>query len=204
MLHNPQNTIAGLSVFDAIYSRRSVRKFTNDQVDPDMIDELLDAAIQAPCAMHEELCAFVVIQDPVILSELSKEIKNQIKLHDVAHSSFSRHATDIVNNEKFEVFYGANTLIIICSQFDRKFTSADCWLAAENLMLAALGKDLGTCVIGFAIDTLNTAQWKRKLNIPADAKVIAPIIVGKPTGTIQTVSRKPPLIYSWKALALSS
>lgn len=198
-----QNTITSSDVFNTIYARRSVRNFTTEIVDSELIEDLLKAAVQAPCAMHEEPCAFVVIQDIELLKELSKDIKQHILDDANAGGEFSTHALKIVNQDHFQAFYNANTLVVICSQFSRKFTEADCWLAAENLLLAAQAKGLGGCVIGFAVDTLNTNKWKNLLSIPDDAKAIAPIILGVPAGKTTLITRGPLTIYSWKSLALS-
>ena len=203
MLYSNQNTRGTKSILDEIYSRRSVRNYTNEVVDSKIVEELLDSAIQAPCAMHEEPCAFVIVQDSMILKNLSKEIKMQIQSQKISNAPFSQQINDAIKSDKFEVFYNANTLIIICAQFSGKFTTADCWLAAENLMLAAQAKGLGSCVIGLAVEVLNTKKWKDKLNIPIQAKIIAPIILGRPAGSIPIVSRNPPKIFSWKALELS-
>jgi nitroreductase len=74
---------------------------------------------------------------------------------------------------------------------------ADCWLAAENLLLAAYAQGLGTCVIGFAVSALNTPEWKAELKIPSEMTAIAPMIVGVPAGVTPPVPRKPPEIISW-------
>jgi nitroreductase len=76
--------------------------------------------------------------------------------------------------------------------------AADCWLAAENLMLAACLLGLGTCCIGSAVPVLNSPETKSELAIPADVEAIAPIIVGVPSGPPVEVLRKDPLILSWK------
>ena len=78
------------------------------------------------------------------------------------------------------------------------FVAADCWLAAENLMLAACARGLGTCVIGFAVSALNTPEWKTELKIPVEMNAIAPIIVGVPVGETALVPRKQPEIVIWK------
>jgi nitroreductase len=75
---------------------------------------------------------------------------------------------------------------------------ADCWLAAENLMLAAYGLGLGTCCIGFAVPVLNTPEVKTELGIPPEASAVAPIIVGVAREKPVPVSRKPPEILCWK------
>jgi nitroreductase len=82
--------------------------------------------------------------------------------------------------------------------------AADCWLAAENLMLAAFSMGLGTCVIGSAISGLNTPEMKDELGIPAELSAIAPVIVGVPSGESAAVSRREPQILCWKQRRLSA
>lgn len=87
-------------------------------------------------------------------------------------------------NPEFCVFYDAGTLIVICAKPMGPFAVADCWLAAENLMLAACAMGLGTCCIGSAVPALNTVDAKAELGIPLDVTAVAPIIVGVPSGSI--------------------
>lgn len=49
---------------------------------------------------------------------------------------------------------------------------ADCWLAAENLMLSACALGLGTCCIGSAIPALNSPEAKSELGISADVELL--------------------------------
>jgi len=95
-----------------------------------------------------------------------------------------------VNKPDFHAFYNVGTLTVLYSKIQRPFAVADCWLAAENLMLAACAKGLGACVIGFAVSALNTPEWKAALSIPAEMTAIAPIIVGVPAGETPPVPRK--------------
>jgi nitroreductase len=190
---------ASVTIMDAIYHRRAVRDYLSKPIEKSIIQTLLDAAIQAPTAMHEEPWSFVVIQNKNILDRLSESAKHLVR-NEAQNSSSnqSRHILDIVNKPDFHVFYNAGTLIVIYSKFQGSFVVADCWLAAENLMLAACAKELGTCVIGFAVSALNTPEWKQELEIPHEMTAIAPIIVGLPAGVTQPVLRKPPEILAWK------
>ena len=76
--------------------------------------------------------------------------------------------------------------------------SRRCWLAAQNLMLAAYALGLGTCPIGLAVPALNDSAIKKELNIPSEVTAVAPIIVGVPRGAISPVPRKGPEILSWR------
>jgi nitroreductase len=95
------------------------------------------------------------------------------------------------------VFYDAGTLIAIGARPLGPFVAADCWLAAENLMLAACALGLGTCCIGSAVPALNSPETKSELGIPSDVEILAPIIVGVPREPAAEVSRRNPTIVSW-------
>jgi nitroreductase len=97
----------------------------------------------------------------------------------------------------FNIFYDAGTLVVICAAPKNEFVAADCWLAAENLMLAACAAGMGTCCIGFAVPVLNAPDVKTELGIPADVRAIVPIIVGVPRGEALPVPRKAPVILKW-------
>lgn len=189
---------APIGALGAIYHRRSVRDYTSHKVERGVIDELLEAAVQAPTAMHEEPWGFVVIQDAGMLDRLSESSKELVRVESRARdSAHSRHALELVNREDFHVFYNASTLIVIYSRFDGPFVAADCWLAAENLLLAACAKGLGSCVIGFAVGALNTPEWKLELDIPDGMRAVAPIIIGAPASPAPAVPRKKPEILAW-------
>jgi nitroreductase len=191
-----------ITIMEAIYSRRSIRDFNDEIVDSELLTTLFNAAIQAPTAMHEEPCTFCVIQDPGLLQRISHDAKQLILTKGSEQRNFSKHAFEIAQNPEFQIFYNSTTLVLICSKFRGQFAQADCWLAAQNLMLAAYAHGLGSCVIGLAVEILNTPQWKRELNIPGEVDIIAAIILGKSSHDGAQVPRKPVEILSWKSLPL--
>jgi nitroreductase len=188
-----------MGAMDAIHHRRSVRDYAPRTVAQTVIRTLLDAAVHAPTAMHEEPWSFAVIQDKNLLNRLSDSAKERVRSEaQGSDSHHAKHSLELVNKPDFHVFYNAGTLIVIYAKFQGAFVVADCWLAAENLMLAAYAKGLGTCVIGFAVSALNSPEWKAELKIPAEMTAIAPIIVGVPAGETPPVPRKQPEIVAWK------
>ena len=200
-MSNPKNSTkceASMSVMDAIQHRRSVRDYASKTIERKVIQTLLDAAVHAPTAMHEEPWSFAVVQDKNVLDRLSESAKKLV--HNEAQGSDTdraKHTLHVVDKPDFHVFYNAGTLIVIFSKLQGAFVVADCWLAAENLLLAACAQGLGTCVIGFAVSALNTPEWKSELKIPAEMTAIAPMIVGVPAGETSPVPRKAPEILSW-------
>jgi nitroreductase len=189
-------------VLGAIYARRAVRAYSAEQPPDNVIRELLDAAVQAPTAMHLEPWAFVVIQDKALLQRYSDRAKAMLLETSVAigwgSASRSRHDHPaLLADPAFNIFYDAGTLIVVCRRQGGAFAEADCWLAAENLMLAAAARGLGSCCVGLAVGVLNAADVKRELRIPGDGAAVAPIIVGTPRQTVPAVSRKAPQILRW-------
>ena len=200
--------MTAISVLDAIRARRSIRSFAADPVDAVNVHALLDAAVHAPTAMHAEPWLFAVIQDRAALKRYSDCAKSLLlngtvhhDLHALSPTSPSSGFLRAVSEPAFNIFYDAGTLILICGRSTNAFVAADCWLAAQNLMLAAPALGLGTCCIGSALAAVNTPAIKDDLGIPSDVTVFAAIIVGVPAGPAPTASagRKEPLILSWKA-----
>jgi nitroreductase len=188
-----------VSTMDAIHGRRSVRAYTPQKLDQATIRTLLAAAVRAPTAVHQEPWAFAILQDANALKRLSDRAKRFFveEMHR-AHLDRGGHTLAMFERPDFNIFYNAGTLIVICGRPTGPFVVADCWLAAENLMLAAFSMGLGTCVIGSAISGLNTPEIKDELGIPADMSAIAPIIVGVPSDESTAASRKEPQILAWK------
>jgi nitroreductase len=178
---------------DAIYSRRSVREFTAEPVSEATIRELIDAAIQAPSAVNQQPYAFCVIRDQKVLANISQEAKAHM-VRTTPIGLMSHHFSEVLNDAKFNIFYHAPVLILICTVTDIPWALEDCALAAENLMLAARGADLGTVWIGFAQGWLGTPEGKAVLKLPGAYRPIAPIIVGHPKAAPPPVPRKEPEI----------
>ena len=194
-----------MTVFEAIAKRHAVRAYRPDMLDEDTVRELLKEAVRAPTAIHAEPWSFVIIQDRSLLKRYSDLAKTTWSAerdgaHSVAHPATTEaHAKSHLAQPDFNIFYDASTLILICARPLGNFVVADCWLAAENLMLAACGMGLGTCCIGFAVPVLNRAEVKEELGIPRDVVAVAPIIVGVPKDEAPQTPRKKPQIICWRA-----
>jgi nitroreductase len=195
-----------MTVAESIRSRRAIRSYAPTPVDRATVMKLLDAAVLAPTAVHEEPWVFLVIQDRALLRRLSDRAKAMATEAATGHEQAldapararQRRLQDLLADPEFNVFYDAGTLVVICARPVGHFVVADCWLAAENLMLLACAMGLGTCPIGFALPVLNTPEVKAELGLPADVEVVAPIIVGYPSGSPPHGHRKPPQISAWR------
>jgi nitroreductase len=127
----------------------------------------------------------------------AKDPERHRDLHLVAGTTSLKAFEERLASPDFSIFYDAGTLIVICGKPLGPFVAADCWLAAENLMLAAFAMGLGTCCIGLALPMLNEPDIKADLGMPADVTAVAAIVVGVPRGEAQPVPRKEPEVLAW-------
>lgn len=187
---------AVMTLSEAIRNRRAVRSYTSERVDETLVRDLLMAAVQAPSAMNGQPWMFSIIEDRKQLNRWSDQAKSML-IERASSDAKVRHYAPLLETTSFNIFYDAPMLIVIGAKEKTTFTEADCWLAAENLMLAAADLGLGSCPIGFAIPVLNTAEAKAALGLPPLGAAIAAIIVGHPTTAPPPVSRREPQIARW-------
>ncbi|MCQ2087314.1 MAG: nitroreductase family protein [Bacilli bacterium] len=115
---------------EALLKRRSVRKYTEEVVSKEDIDELMHAAMSGPSACNTRPWEFYVVQDPIKVKEVIKCMK------------FAN--------------YGANTVIIVAGNLHhtvlmpglKEFWVQDCSAATENILLRATDLGLGTVWCG--------------------------------------------------------
>lgn len=198
------STGAPRHAFDFIYRRHSVRAYAADAVTDQQVYSLLDAAVHAPTAMHQEPWRFLVVQDREVLARISQRAKEMVRADAALHGNLLKPpgaaGDGIVSplaDPNFNIFYDAGTLVVVCARDTNEFVVADCWLAAENLMLAASAEGLGSCCIGYAVAALNTPDMKATLGIPVDVQAFAPVIIGVPRGEPRGTPRRSPVVFNW-------
>jgi nitroreductase len=186
----------------AIYQRRAVRVYDDKPVTRHDVDFLIDAAIHAPSAVNCQPWAFVVIQKREFLDRYAKEGKqlllNEPPVVEVVESGLPDidRLRQMASGPDFELFHGAPALIVIYATSADGL--ADCYLAAQNLMLAAWTLGLGTCPIGLARPLFNRVEVKEELGVSPDWPCALPIVVGWPDGETPPTSRRPAQIVTWR------
>jgi len=184
-----------MNLMQAIRGRRAVRDYSAEPVSAAAIHQLIAAASWAPSGMNEQPWHFTVVTDPAVLDEISAKAKTWM-LGSVQDLPREGHFRDIMADPQFHLFYHAPALVVISTIALGQWGREDCALAAQNLMLAAVSLGLGSCWIGFAQVWLNSPEGKDFLNLPREAEVVAPIIIGHPKAMPPAVPRKSPAV-SW-------
>lgn len=115
---------------EVIFNRRSIRRYKNQPVEPEKIDRILRAAMQAPSATNQQPWEFIVVQKKEILEKLA------------SISPYSKMTADA-------------PLAIVLLANDDKMRMKHHWeqdmaAAAQNILLEAAYLGLGGVWIGIA------------------------------------------------------
>jgi nitroreductase len=192
-----------MSALEAIEGRTSVRSFQYREVDDALLLSVLKAAVRAPLAVDREPWAFAIVQDRVLLRRISDRAKElwNAEMHRREASSSpdgARPSSRGIPPAETNLFHNAGTLVIVGARSNEPYAEVECWLAAENLMIAATALGLGTCVIGAAVSALSDPTLRSEIGISSTFRPIAPIILGHPRDRPAPTPRREPDVVAWR------
>ncbi|HEY7193238.1 MAG TPA: nitroreductase family protein [Gemmatimonadales bacterium] len=174
-----------MDVIEAIHSRRSIRAYTTQPVDRELIEDLIWDAAQAPPPRRGQVpWTFNVIRGAKHIANYGREAKQYAK-----ENRPDEPGWDWAGDPEFEVFWGAPALIVISGRVE------DCCRAGENLILSAHARGLGTCWVGSPLLWLRTEGAKAKLRIPPNLSPGAALCLGYPATIPEVGLRERPPIF---------
>lgn len=152
-----------------ISTRQSDRGYTNQPIEKEKLEKILEAARIAPSACNAQPWKFIVVDN--------QEIKN--KLADTTSSKIlgMNHFTKQAPVHIVIVMEGANLTSNFGSLVKRKhFPLIDIGIAANHISLAATSLGLGSCIIGW----FDEKAVKKQLNIPKSKRPMLIVTLGYP------------------------
>ena len=162
-------------VLHNLTTRRSVRRYTGEQVPDALLDQVLEAGLYAPSGMNTQCCRMVAVRD-----------KETIALMSRLNAAMMGRDTD--------PFYGAPCVIVVLGDPE----VYPCWmqdgsLILGNLMNAAHALGLGSCWINRATEVFDSAEGKallEKWGLPTHLRGVGNCILGYPAETPEAKPRK--------------
>ena len=154
-----------MEVFEAIKTRRSIRKFRPKPIPDEKLELILEAGRLAPSAGNRQPWLFIVVKDPERKRTLAQAADNQMFMADA----------------------GVIIAALGDSETSPRWFRQDPMIALEHMVLAATALGYGTCWIG----AFNDNEVKRILRIPERLTVIALLPIGLPDEAPPPKPRKP-------------
>jgi nitroreductase len=188
-----------MDIFEAINQRRAVRRYREREVEASAIHMLLHAAIQAPSTLNQQPWAFGVYHGRNRLRDYSERAKRYLMATFPSTMEPRSRTAELYSHSEHNVFHGAGTLIVIYATPGKLCPAEECYLAAQNILLAACGLGLATCPVGFVRQWLNLPETKRELGVPDHYSAVFPLVVGYAEGETETMPRREPEIVSWQS-----
>ena len=183
-----------MDTMDCIYSRCSVRSYSEEQVPESIMKEILKAGSYAASGMNRQPLRFVVVQNREIIKRLSEKVKSDFLKNSDGSNSW---AIAKMNDPSYHLFHNAPTLVFVFAAPDALTPIEDGSLAVGNMMLAANSMGYGTCFIGFARALDGSKGFRECCKVPDDHTYVACMCLGKPKGEPEKHPKNDVQIVNW-------
>lgn len=145
---------------DVIFSRKSVRHYTDQEVETDKLLTLVKAGMAAPTAMNRQPWSFIIVTNMAQVASIN-------------------------DRPGLMMLKKAKAVILVLGKKDEKFWQQDCSAATENILLAAEALGLGAVWCAGYPMTDRTESYKELFNYSDDYEVLSLISIGYSTGEDQ-------------------
>ncbi len=157
-----------MDLLEGIYTRRSVRQFTDEPVDRSQIIEIIKAGTWAPSGLNNQPWRFVVVTSDDVRKELSKQTTSR--------SIIERAPACIA------VFVDRNA--VYNEVKDHQAMGA----CIQNMLLAAHSLGLGAVWLGEILKNADAVQ--KLLDLPEEMELMAVVALGHPAPGKHSSQRK--------------
>ena len=157
-----------MTLMEIIKGRRSIRSYSNNPIEKEKIEMVLEAARLAPSARNRQMWKFIVVTDPDLKDKLVDACNGQ---------QFMKQAPAAI------IACGEGPGIMSCGQ---PVETVDTCIALSFIMLKAYEEGLGTCWLG----NFNLEKIKALANIPDDVVAVAVTPLGYPAESPDARARK--------------
>lgn len=154
--------------------RTSVRSYAPTPVPQEVVQHLLEAAIQAPSGGNCQPWHFYVVRNA--------EVKHRLSVHSYSQKFIEQAPLVIVvcaEAQRSAKKYGERGEELYCLQ--------DTAAAVENILLCAVQHGLGGCWCG----AFDEGAVSEAMGLPADRRPVAILPIGYPEGTPRKPRRRP-------------
>jgi len=153
--------------------RRSIRRYGDRPVEDEKLQEVLEAARQAPSWANMQCWTFIVVRDQSVKDSLSEALEK---------------------NPARKAIAAAPVVIVACADPEKSGSRAgldyflvDIGIAFQQLMLEAWSQGLGTCWVGW----FDEDRVRAALGVPDNIRVVAMTPLGYPAVYPESPGRKP-------------
>jgi nitroreductase len=161
-----------MDTLQAIFTRRSIRRYTDQPISEQQVEQILRAAMAAPSAGNQQPWQFVVVNDRKLLDAIS---------------GYHPYA---------DMLRQAPVAIIVCGDMHLAeragYWVQDCSAATQNLLLAAHALGLGAVWLGVYPMQDRVGNTQRLFGLPPEVIPLAIVALGHPAERLKPADRYNP------------
>ncbi len=148
-------------IYESIIKRRTIRKFTQQPISPEILQKCVDAARLSPSGMNFQPLKYMVVTDSILLPQVFSTLTWARNIPGYSHTP----------NEVPKAY-----IIILLDTTIRERAGNDPGIAAMSISMVAYEAGLGSCMLG----SVDRPQLKNKLEIPDHLQVLLVVALGYP------------------------
>jgi len=159
-----------MDALDVIFTRRSIRQYTDEPVTEGQVKTLLEAGMNAPSANNRQPWHFIVV-------DAREKLDAIMDVHPYS-----------------AMLSQAPLAVVVCADVTRseRYWQQDCAAATENILLAARALGLGSVWLGVYPKEDRTEGITGLFNLPEHIRPLCVIAVGHPAEEAGRVDRYDP------------
>ena len=171
-----------METLECIKTRRSIRKFKEEAVSHDTIEEIIAAASLSPSWKNTQICRYNIVEDKSILNEIADNCVLDFEYN----QKTIKHAPQLVVESMIEKRCGYERDGSFSTSKEDRWETFDAGIASQTFCLAAHDLGIGTVILGI----FDEEKMSKAINLPDGQKVAALIAMGYPNQECEAPKRK--------------
>lgn len=153
-----------MKIETALLERKSIRKYTEEEIPTELLVQLLEFAKHAPTGRNNQGIQFYALKNPYYIEEMEEVLAKEL-------------------DEPTYSLRGAKAFILTLVHRDNKFSKQDTACAMMNIHYGAMAKGLGACWINQMSDHCDGPYLRaflEKLDVPSEYVSYGMMALGYP------------------------
>jgi len=172
--------IDAIKILELIKSRQSDRKYSNQPVEKEKVERIIEAGRLAPSACNAQPWKFIVVDQPELLSKLADAASAKL----LGMNGFVDQAPVMIVVVREQANFSSR---IGATIKNKDYSLIDIGIASQNICLQAEAEGIGSCMLGWFDEKL----VRKTLSIPKSKRVELIITLGYSLNEKRGKRRKP-------------
>jgi nitroreductase len=153
-----------MNLTELIKHRRSIRKYTEQQIPREALEQIIEAGAFAPNAGGGQRSMLVGVHDRKMVEQIGRLNLACMDRSRLAGGHVSAEQPSIIDDPTIKSgFYGAASVVVVFAQKNFLYSIPDAFCAAENMVLMATELGISSCIIARGEETFANPDGERIL-----------------------------------------